>query len=106
YSDPHTAMDAGAITLIPAGQRTLPHPALGAAGGGTIEVDTQDKSGMVTKRPQFYARIEGMAPEGGAGGLGVPGERGLVRFDLPAKPLLSQWIDRMWKLLQERGPDL
>jgi putative peptide zinc metalloprotease protein len=106
YSDPYRVLDAASVHLIPAGQKLLPHPALSFAGGGTIETDPQDRSGLVTKRTQFIARVEGCAAAGAPPWLGVPGERVKLRFDLPARPLLAQWVDRLQKRIQERGPDI
>ncbi len=91
----------GAIDrIIEAGQRDLPHPALGVSGGGVIENDPQDKSGRQTKRPNFRVDIAG--DPSFAGIIGAPGERVRIRFSLPRKPLLSQWVDRLQKIIQGR----
>jgi hypothetical protein len=95
YAAPDEVRRATSVRIEPAGQKTLPHPALGYTGGGSVEVDPQDKQGLSAKTPQFVAKIE-------AEGLGPPGERVVVRFSLPWRPLLAQWKERVYKLIQGR----
>lgn len=107
YGDPFTVLEAGEVSVIPAGQHQLPHPALSYSGGGTIETDPQDKTATTSKQSTFIARLASLKTSGsGVPWLGVPGERVKLRIDLPAKPLLAQWIDRLQKMIQERGPDI
>ncbi|HLO41954.1 MAG TPA: efflux RND transporter periplasmic adaptor subunit, partial [Phycisphaerales bacterium] len=86
--------------IIDAGQRELAHAALGVGGGGVIETDPKDRSGRQTKRPIFRVNIAG-TPESGVH-IGSPGERVRIRFTLPDKPLMAQWIDRLQKIVQGR----
>lgn len=86
--------------IIDAGQRELPHAALGVQGGGVIETNPEDRSGRQTKRPRF--RVDIAAADGTADSIGAPGERVRIRFTLPDKPLLSQWFDRLQKIIQGR----
>jgi len=95
YSDPYTVVVGRGVTLDKAGQRTLPHPALGAAGGGTVEMDPQDRSGRGTKTNQFTVFVD-------ADNLSSPGERVKVRFTLPPRPLMEQWLDRLQRMIQGR----
>ncbi len=91
--------------VIDAGQRDLPHSALGVSGGGTIETDAQDRSGRQAKRPQFRVDIDpvtGADPADITSSIGAPGERVKIRFTLPSKPLLFQWLDRLEKIIQGR----
>lgn len=81
-----------------AAQKELPHPALGYRGGGSVEVDGRDEKGRVAKRGVFTVYIE---PDPAAP-PGAPGERVHLRFTLPSKPLLSQVVDRLQKLIQGR----
>ncbi|MBL8963674.1 MAG: PqqD family peptide modification chaperone [Phycisphaeraceae bacterium] len=83
--------------IIEAGQRELPHPALGVGGGGVIETDPQDRSGRQIKRPRF--RVDIHAP---GVPIGAPGERVRIRYTLPDKPLVAQWVDRLQKIVQGR----
>ncbi|MEO1715588.1 MAG: PqqD family peptide modification chaperone [Planctomycetota bacterium] len=84
---------------IDAGQQILPHAGLGAAGGGTVAVDQQDRSGRLTQRAQFVVYVE---PEASDRWIPTPGERVHLRFRLSSKPLMAQWADRLHKLIQGR----
>jgi putative peptide zinc metalloprotease protein len=80
-----------------AGTRELRHAALGFPGGGKIETDQKDRAGTHAKRPLFTAYF---TPEGEFEGR--PGERVNLRFALPRRALLGQWIDRLEKMIQGR----
>jgi putative peptide zinc metalloprotease protein len=82
-----------------AGTHELRHAALGFPGGGKIETEQSDRSGTHTKRPLFTAYF---TPEPGTTFEGRPGERVNMRFTLPRRALLSQWVDRLEKLIQGR----
>lgn len=97
FSDADHSILAASATLIDAGSRRLPHPALGYAGGGSIPTE-QDESGMAAREHLFPMHIT--APEGVS--LGFPGERVAVRFTLPPRPLLVQWGNRLYRMIQER----
>jgi putative peptide zinc metalloprotease protein len=84
--------------VLAGGTRALPHPSLGFPGGGKFEVEQRDQSGLTTKRPLFTAYF---SPEVDRF-EGKPGERVALRFTLPRKPLVSQWVDRLEKLVQGR----
>lgn len=99
HSNPRDVRTGGDVRAIDAGQRALPHPALGFAGGGEVETAARDQTGLEAKRPQFTVYVEGRP---GAGPLGVPGERVVVRFTLPSRPLLGQWVDALRRTLQGR----
>jgi len=95
-------MEVRHVDRIPAGQTVLPSPALGYAGGGTIETDQQrDPRGRLAKRPRYTAYLDPVRPEDAEGVeldgryIGAPGELVKVRFKLPSKPLLNQWLDRL-----------
>ena len=93
-------VDGGGVRVVEAGQRELPHAALGFSGGGTIETEQKDQRGTVAKNPLFKVFID-PAP-GSKLASAEPGERVSIRFSLPAKPLLAQWVDRLHKLIQGR----
>ena len=85
------------------GQTELPHGALGLIAGGSVETRRDDRSGLMAADPQFVMRIAGYEPkDGGEAWTGLPGEKVALRFTLPSKPLLHQWIDRLHKLVQGR----
>ena len=113
-SDVRNAVEGVADRPLPAGLNELPHAALGYGGGGTIETNPDDRSGMVSARPLFkvfvYKKIaasgNGPGPLVDAGSLpnaARPGERVALRFTLPARPLITQWVDRLQKLIQGRA---
>jgi putative peptide zinc metalloprotease protein len=93
-----------------AGDRELPHPALGFGGGGTFETETRDQTGRLAKSPILIAHFRSAndGEEGGrfatAAGVGAQaGERVHFRFTLPSKPWMIQWIDSIEKTLQGRA---
>lgn len=105
--------------IFAAGERNLPHAALGFGGGGTIQTDPSDKAGKAAKKPIFKAWLDlkpvGLEVEGTSDSsnsrtqqqqsayAGRPGERVTIRFTLPSKPLAAQWVDRLRKLIQGRA---
>jgi len=93
-------IEGGAVRVVEAGQRELPHAALGFGGGGTIETEQKDQRGTVAKNPLFKVFID--PATGTTLARGEPGERVTIRFSLPNKPLMVQWVDRLHKLIQGR----
>lgn len=104
YSDPFRVWKGGETLVLPAGQYELRHPALGFSGGGTVQTDPKDQTGIRTTRPQFVMEVTPAmeSEEQRAAWAGVPGQRVALRFSLPRSPLLVQWIDRLHKLIQGR----
>ena len=109
-SDLQTVIPAVFERTSQAGDRELPHPALGYAGGGAFETEAQDQSGMVAKSPLLKAYFRSADANGdtstfaAANGVGAqPGERVYFRFTLPRKPWLLQWIDAIEKQLQGKA---
>ncbi len=100
-SDVSKVLDADHFLAPEAGNRQLPSAALGFSGGGSFETDSKDESGRVSKRPQFNVRIWMKQPDA-MSALVLPGERVKVRFKLPPRPLLSQWLDRLEREIQGR----
>ncbi|TVQ34272.1 MAG: PqqD family peptide modification chaperone [Phycisphaeraceae bacterium] len=90
------ALVEGVVTrYLEAGQDRLPSAALGYSVGGATPVDMSDP----TKASERFFEIR-IAPEPGAALM--PGQRVVVRFDLPAKPLLKQWIRNIRQIVQGR----
>ena len=113
--------------VLPAGQDDLPSAALGYMAGGSFAVKMDDQQGTKTSEPVFEVRIkprhnernaemikEWEALAAKAKSLGQPepakptlielksGQRLVVRFDMPAKPLAVQWWLSIKQLLQQR----
>ena len=82
------------VEIRPGGMRELPSESLGHLAGGSVEVDMSAPQRAVAKEPFFEVRIE---PEGEV--QLHAGQRVVVRFTLPEKPLLSQW----WRSLRQLG---
>lgn len=89
------------LIFIPAEQQILPHPSLGWAGGGPVEVDREDPNGTRAIEPFFLVRAEiEEEPEGRvvlAHNLG-----GVIRFQLPATPYFWQGYQLLRRMLQQR----
>jgi len=85
------------VRIIPAGQDQLPSAALGYAVGGSIATAADDRQGTRAAERFFEVRI---APQEGARLLS--GQRVVVRFDTPSKPLAQQWWKSLLQLVQRR----
>lgn len=99
------AHPARLIRAFDAGNRRLPHPALGTAAGGPLPNDPQDAKGQTTLRPYFQLWLEPAIPSQGTENRPVllPGQRLTVRFTLQEKqPLLVQWQRRLQQILRDR----
>lgn len=91
----------GVITeILPAGQENLPAPSLGILAGGTVEVSAQDPTGRKAAEPFFEVRIDPQDQRS----LYI-GQRVVVRFDLPNKPLALRWWRSIEQLIQKRFRD-
>lgn len=95
----------GAPTRIPvAARKDVPHDALLFQGGGTIASQQGADGRPEPTNRVFNAHFVAKASEGEASpAVGLPGERVSLRFTLPSRPLLSQWLDRLEKALQGRA---
>ena len=92
---------SGRVTrVLPAGQRRLPSAALGATAGGYIATDPTDAEGSAAAEPFFEIEIEPDLTDASA--VPLHGQRVVVRFTLPPKTLLQQWVRSARQLLQQR----
>jgi len=90
---------AGRIRHIDeSGKRDLPSAALGYLGGGELAVTGEDESGTRTAEAFFEVVIDPMQSPAEL----YSGQRVVVRFDLPKRPLLAQWIHSLQQLVQRR----
>jgi putative peptide zinc metalloprotease protein len=103
-SDVDTVFEATNVRPTGMGEKLLPSAAMGYTGGGGVEIDPKDKSGRVAKRPIFTVRMDALpeSTDKPLESIVTPGERVRVRFKLPNRPLLAQWIDRLEKEIQGR----
>ncbi len=88
------------LKAFDSGRNYLPHPALGQHGGGQIAMDAQDSQGRRTLRPQFEMWLK--LPEQTATSRALLGQRVYIRFTLPKRPLLWQWITKAKQVIQDR----
>ncbi|MEE9296563.1 MAG: efflux RND transporter periplasmic adaptor subunit [Phycisphaerae bacterium] len=88
----------GTITEIyPAGQEQLPAQSLSIFAGGSVETKADDPTGRKAAEPFFEVRIEPAGQQ-----FFYAGQRVVVRFALPAKPLALQWWRSIEQLIQKR----
>lgn len=85
--------------VIPVDRWNLPSAALGWAGGGEVAIEPAETSGTQAAEAFFEVRAS-MAPTAQAKLL--HGRGGQIRFELPAEPLLQQWVRQFRQLLQNR----
>lgn len=86
------------VRIVPGQQDYLPSPALGWPAGGRVRLAEQDQSGMRAYEPYFL--VVGYLPAEAAAFW--HGRTGFARFNAPAEPLLSQWLQDLRQLLQRR----
>ena len=87
--------------ILQAGQEQLPSAALGYAAGGALRTASDDPKGMRTAEKFFEIRITPDADPAGTTKL-WSGQRVVVRFEMPDKPLLAQWYRSVRQLFQRR----
>lgn len=93
---------AGVIEEVLPAQTQLPSESLGYLGGGLIAVSTDDQQGRRTARPFFEVRIRPEPAAGPPAATLMSGQRVVVRFDLPPRPLAVQWWRSLQQLVQRR----
>lgn len=98
-SDPSRRIEGARIRAVPAAQRRLAHGALSYSGGGSIETNPNDPQGRTAKREQFTVYVD--APPADLAHTS-PGERVLLRFNLPSRSILDQLVDRIHRTIQGR----
>lgn len=94
-----TALPVSVAKIIQAEHVVLPSPALGWAGGGEVPIRLDDPDGIRAAEPFFELRA---AIEAARDTAVLHGRSGKIRFDLPAEPLLHQWIRKLRQLIQTR----
>lgn len=100
---PDPAFGGKVTKIFPAGSTRLPSAALGYAAGGMVAVKTDDKKGTTAINAIFEFHVSpdlaAVNADRSAGDKVVlkPGQRVVVRFEAPAKPLIWQW----WRSLQQ-----
>jgi len=85
------------LKILPVGQDQLPSAALGYAVGGSVQTRDDDRQGIRTAERFFEIRVK---PDPGAELMS--GQRVMIRFETPEKPLIQQWWRGLLQLLQKR----
>jgi putative peptide zinc metalloprotease protein len=83
--------------VVPGGQQRLPSAALGWLAGGEVPV-AQNQPDQAT---EAFFEVRAELPASPTPAL-LHGRSGVIRFDLPAEPLLPRWLRRLGQLLQVR----
>ena len=99
-----SVVNSGVVRVFDSGRTSLPHPALGASGGGTIPTDPEDPKGKTTLRPQFelWLALPVRSALESAPWF-YPGQRVYVRVTLSQRrPLINQWIHTFRQLFRDR----
>jgi len=92
----------GRITRVsPAGQERLPSAALGLFAGGSIGTDASDTSGTRAAESFFEVRIDPNVTAEQVEQL-FTGQRVVVRFEMPSRPLAAQGWRALAQVLQRR----
>jgi len=95
-------LPATVLKVHDSGRYELPHPAMGYAGGGTIAVDQQDPQGQKTIRPHFELWFKVQRGEDEPVDAALLGQRVFVRFTLPERPLLYQWLRLLQQVIRDQ----
>jgi putative peptide zinc metalloprotease protein len=98
---PDLALAGTVDRIYDAGSQELPSPALSSRAGGSVHVKPDDKRGATAIEPHFHICIVPQVDGEAAGPLHA-GQRVVVRFSLPARPLVLQWWRSARQLLQRR----
>ena len=83
-----TVLEGRVVREVPAGDETLPSPALASQGGGDIATDPRETKSPKALQRVFQVDVELRAPEERINGFG---QRVYVRFEHRMEPLWTQW---------------
>ena len=86
--------------ILPSGHRNLPSQALGYNAGGSTELDSSGSSGAPNKSVDRFFEVR-LSPENKRIKL-FSGQRVLIKFRMPSKPLIIQIWRSLGNLLQKR----
>jgi len=96
---PDLRLTGRVLKILPAGQEQLPSRALGYAAGGSMATSPGDTHGMKAAERFFEIRI---SPDGNSDVRLLSGQRVVVRFQKPPKPLAVQLWRSLLQLVQKR----
>jgi putative peptide zinc metalloprotease protein len=96
---PESEFTGTVVRILPAGQQYLPSPALGYAAGGATETAQDDSRGLKAAERVFEIHI---VPDADCQVRLLSGQRVVVRFQMPSKPLAAQGWRWLLQLIQRR----
>lgn len=97
--DVGTEREVSSLVILPYSSKDLPSVALTPLSGGTTAV-AQSDTGDLAAIERFFL-IDAMLVPSREGKM-VDGRTAWMRMQLPHRPLLSQWLDRLSQFLQQR----
>ena len=83
-----TVLEGRVVREVPAGDETLPSPALASQGGGEIATDPREMKSPKALQRVFQVDVELAGADGRIDGFG---QRVFVRFEHRMEPLWVQW---------------
>jgi putative peptide zinc metalloprotease protein len=83
-----TVLEGRVVREVPAGDETLPSPALASQGGGDIATDPRETKNPKALQRVFQVDVELPGPDNRINGFG---QRVYVRFEHRLEPLWTQW---------------
>lgn len=89
-------------TPAPAGRTTLAHEALADHAGGPIRLAPLNQTSTLNAAEPYFEVAASLPTTGTAATALSPGQRVVVRIDLPRIPLLSQWLRAVRQTFQQR----
>jgi putative peptide zinc metalloprotease protein len=96
-SRPDIACRGTILDINPAGHDQLPAQSLSIFAGGSVETKGDDPTGRSSVEPFFEVRVDPERQQ-----FFRAGQRVVIRFSLPAKPLGLQWWRSIEQLIQRR----
>jgi len=88
--------------ILDSAQDVLPSPALGYAVGGPVVTRADDQQGLMAAEGFFEIHLTPETDSSDKQIVLLPGQRVVVRFDMPPKPLVAQWWRSLLQLLQRK----
>ncbi|MBT3198884.1 MAG: PqqD family peptide modification chaperone [Phycisphaerales bacterium] len=99
---PNPAFGGHISKILDSAQDVLPSPALGYAVGGSVVTRQDDRQGLMAAEGFFEIHVTPQAMVDDKPIMLLPGQRVVVQFDLPEKPLIAQWWRSLLQLLQKK----
>jgi putative peptide zinc metalloprotease protein len=102
---PEELLDGKISKVYPAGSERLPSAALSYAVGGSYATDPKDQHGTKASEKFVEVQIDSLCKAASKDKTPprlFSGQRVMVRVELPAKPLASQWWRKLRQMIQQK----